>query len=399
MKIGVYQSYWGQIGGGQRYMGLAAQYLAESNDVEFVHHHKDFDRYAMEEGLDLDLTRVRFRYVPELTHGTGNGSNPFQRIAEERRRGAELSSPYDLFINNCDHIPVFCHARRGVLLTHFPTVTYEQFNGYESDEWPRRSLVSRAGRKMIHKLEWKNRFGTYDSFIVNSKYGQRWIRQRWGVNAEVLYPPLRQGLKPTQKEPLIITVGAFHATQHKRQDVLLEAFKALVDQGLGNWRFVMIGGSNGSDGARDYISRLRHSATGYPVEICVNIAGDELNAWFNRASLLWHAMGYGKDERKEPEAFEHFGMIVPEAMSTGCLPIVFNGGGLPEIVNHGRDGFLWNTPEELQSFTVGLINDEPLGKSMAWEAIKQSTTFSTEAFRTRLLRLIQPLRSAHAGIS
>ena len=48
-------------------------------------------------------------------------------------------------------------------------------------------------------------------------------------------------------------------------------------------------------------------------------------------------MGYGVDAQREPRRMEHFGMVATEAMAAGCVPIVFCGGGLPEIVSHGVD--------------------------------------------------------------
>lgn len=41
-----------------------------------------------------------------------------------------------------------------------------------------------------------------------------------------------------------------------------------------------------------------------------------------------------------PSAMESFGLAALEAMACGALPIATRVGGLPEVVTHGRDGFL-----------------------------------------------------------
>ena len=35
---------------------------------------------------------------------------------------------------------------------------------------------------------------------------------------------------------------------------------------------------------------------------------------------------------RDPIKFEHFGIAPIEAISAGCIPVLFNGGGLNEIV-------------------------------------------------------------------
>ncbi len=59
---------------------------------------------------------------------------------------------------------------------------------------------------------------------------------------------------------------------------------------------------------------------------------------------------------------EHFGITTGEAMSAGCVPVVINKGGQPEIVRDGVDGFVWNDSRELKEITLKLITDEYLLK-------------------------------------
>jgi glycosyltransferase involved in cell wall biosynthesis len=41
-----------------------------------------------------------------------------------------------------------------------------------------------------------------------------------------------------------------------------------------------------------------------------------------------------------PSQLESFGLVALEAMACGVIPVATNVGGLPEVVTHGKDGFL-----------------------------------------------------------
>ena len=52
-------------------------------------------------------------------------------------------------------------------------------------------------------------------------------------------------------------------------------------------------------------------------------------------------------------------------MAAGCVPVVINKGGQPEIVEHGVSGFVWETLDELRDYTTRLIHDDALRAKMA----------------------------------
>ena len=397
MKIGIYQSYWGRVGGGQRYVGVVAQVLARHHDVEIVHYAEDFDRGAIEEALALDLSRVSFRQVPRRQHPQWPTSNPLARLRLERDWCRELSSPYDVFIDSSDTPPPFCHAGKGVLLTHFPLMTFEEFHGHDTEAWRRRPLPVRWMASWFHRLEWRRRLATYGLFLVNSDFTRQWIRRLWGLRAKVVYPPLRPGLRPGKKEPLIVTIGAFHHAQHKKHDVLIEAYKQLCDAGLAGWRYVLVGAAGTTDEDRRYVQRLRAAAGAYPIEIRTDVDGRQLRGLLGRASLVWHSMGYGVDAEHEPRRMEHFGMVATEAMAAGCVPVVFRGGGLPEIVSHAHNGFLWSTLDELRATTRQAADDPALLRSLAAAAVARSRDFGDEAFEARLLEALDPVVPQERG--
>jgi glycosyltransferase involved in cell wall biosynthesis len=391
MNIGIYQAYWGRVGGGQRYVGVVADLLARHHRVEVVHHCPDFDPAGVAEPMELDLSRVRFRYVPRRDRPAWPSANPLHRLRCEREWGREISEGYDLFIDSSDNVPFFCHARRGALLTHFPLVTFEEFHGHATESWRSRAWPQRVAAGLFHQLEWRRRFATYDLCIVNSSFTRGWMKRRWQRDSVVVYPPLRPGLRPAPKEPIVLSVGAFHHFQHKKHDVLLRAFRDLCDGGLAGWRYVLVGACGPAADDQAYVARLRSLVEGYPVEIRTNVSGGELKALLGRAGVVWHSMGYGVDGQREPHRLEHFGMVATEAMAAGCVPVVFDGGGLRESVAHGQTGFLWQTVEELAAYTLQVANDDGLRARLAAAAEKRAADFSDAKFAERLLAALAPV--------
>jgi glycosyltransferase involved in cell wall biosynthesis len=388
MNIGLYHPYRSTLGGGQRYLGVAAEVLARAHRVELVHHCPDFDPAAVGEALELDLGRVGLRYLPRQQRPDCPPGNAAQRFRWERDWGREISAGYDLFINSSEAVPLFCHAARGVLINHFPLVTFEEFHAHTGEAWRQRSWWRRLAGELYHRFEWNRRFGTYNLCVTNSNYSRAWLRRRWGMDSAVVYPPVRTGLRLLAKEPLILSVGAFHHEQHKKHEVTLKAFRDLCDAGLSGWRYVMAGACGQDEQDRSYLAGLRARAEGYPIEVRTNVRGGELKGLLGSSSVLWHSMGYGVDAAKEPGLMEHFGMVATEAMAAGCVPVVFNGGGLPESVIHGETGLLWRTLDQLNEHTLALVRDDRLRDRLARGAAARAELFSPRCFEERLLQVL-----------
>ena len=59
-----------------------------------------------------------------------------------------------------------------------------------------------------------------------------------------------------------------------------------------------------------------------------------------------------------------------EAMSCGCAIVSTNNCMIPEIINHGVNGFLSNNPMELREYTLKLLSDDDLAIKMGKSARK-----------------------------
>jgi dUTP pyrophosphatase len=120
----------------------------------------------------------------------------------------------------------------------------------------------------------------------------------------------------------------------------------------------------------------------YPqIELEPNLGLDELSKLYGRATLFWHACGLNA---YEPEKSEHFGMTTVEAMQCHTVPIVIKRGGQPEIVEHGKSGYLFDDITSLKEYTLTLIKDEKMRVEMSGEAFQRSQKFSLECFNREI---------------
>jgi glycosyltransferase involved in cell wall biosynthesis len=117
----------------------------------------------------------------------------------------------------------------------------------------------------------------------------------------------------------------------------------------------------------------------------------KLKKLYQEAKIFWHAAGYPHDPNLLPHVMEHFGIVTVEAMSAGCVPVVINKGGQPEIVEHGVSGFLWSTLEELRGYTCLLAKDDKLRNRMAAAAVEKARLYTKDRFIQRFYELIPDL--------
>jgi glycosyltransferase involved in cell wall biosynthesis len=86
---------------------------------------------------------------------------------------------------------------------------------------------------------------------------------------------------------------------------------------------------------------------------------------------------------------EHFGISTVEAMASGCIPIVYGGGGQLEIVRHGIDGIIWNKEQELIESTSYDITHPRLRMRMQESAMERAKGFNQFKFYAAFDRLIE----------
>jgi len=336
MKIGFYSPYLDTLGGGERYVLTLASHWSTRHRVELFWDDATITDCAQKR-LNIDLSRVK------VTRNIFRDVSVFKKLFITRQ--------YDLIFFLSDGSIPSTLARYNILHYQMP---FEK--------------VPYSAVKLSR----------YQAIVCNSQFTRGSLDVRIGSRAEVIYPPIAPiGTGETKKEKIILSVGrfsGFHAT--KKQHILLEAFaKGIKAKHFFGWKLILVGGLLPSD--EEYFGKLKHSANGLAVELVPNATYNALSDYYKRASIYWHAAGYGETD---PRWMEHFGISTVEAMSAGAVPIVFAGGGQPEIVKDGENGFLWKTIDELLKKTNQVITNKNVAESLHKNAIEKCKEFSVSRF-------------------
>lgn len=333
MKIGFYSPYFDSVSGGERYVLTLASYWSKSHDVSLFSDTASL-LSKVEERLHIDMSRVT------VTKNIFASRNIFHKLLETSR--------YDLIFFLTDGSIPTTFARRNILHFQVPfhTVPY-------------------------HSLK----MSRFQAVVCNSEFTKKNLDRRVGKKSIVIYPPVDPITRAkSAKKHMILSVGRFHPL--KKQDVLIAAFKKLVkNKAAVGYELVLAGGVLPADEA--YLASLRASVGKYKISILPNAPFRTLTQLYNQASVYWHGAGF---KETKPEHMEHFGITTVEAMSAGVVPIVFDGGGLPEIIEDGISGYLWQTPGELVSKTLTILGDEQGRDYIARAAYTRSGLFTAQAF-------------------
>lgn len=184
----------------------------------------------------------------------------------------------------------------------------------------------------------------YDIVIVNSEFTkqayQREAKKFFVAipNVEVISPPvdmIDNIAKPTDGIVRILNVGRFIAGGHcKKQKELVKAFNLLYKQlkikGIES-KFTLVGSLGSGEDDRKYLKEIQ-DISGNNVDIVLNASRETIIQKYQESDFYWHGTGIGEDIDKSPEVFEHFGITPVEAMSAGCIPIVWHEGGPREVI-------------------------------------------------------------------
>lgn len=237
---------------------------------------------------------------------------------------------------------------------------------------------------------------TYHKVITISQYSKKWLKRLWGRQSAVLYPPVDiDSYKSGIKEKIILSVGRFFPEHHnKKQLEMAEIFKKMLKRypvEMKDFTLYLVGGVGRRPDHLEYVEKIRELAKDHPIKVITNIDWQLLAQLFSKARIFWHASGMGEDEETSPERFEHFGITTVEAMSAGCVPVVINKGGQKEIINDGHNGFLFESWEELENITIGIIRGEVDTGKIRKNASLDCRRFSNSNFKKGLLSIIDDL--------
>jgi len=238
----------------------------------------------------------------------------------------------------------------------------------------------------------KTKLQLFSNVICNSQFTAKFQKNFFKNKVLVLNPPvdIDKFYSSDRKENIILSVGRFdNILNAKKQDILIDAFQSLIEsEKIRGWKLVLAGGSLLDPKKNSYLKYLQEKARDLPIEFVVNPPFDVLKDIYSKSKIYWHAAGFQVDENKHPENTEHFGITIVEAMASGLIPVVVDKGGIPEIVDNGVNGFLWQSVDQLITKTKKLIDNPEMLKLMSQQSLINCQQFSKENFEKKLLNII-----------
>ncbi|HEY1341622.1 MAG TPA: glycosyltransferase family 4 protein [Bryobacteraceae bacterium] len=154
---------------------------------------------------------------------------------------------------------------------------------------------------------------------------------------------------------------------------------AQVYRAIPECRFAIVGAALFADAAaEEYEQEVRAAAAGLPVKFC---------GW---TSDVYGALA-GLDVLLVPSVWaEPNPRVILEAFAAGVPVIAFRAGGIPEIVQDGRTGFLCEDAESMARIVVELLRD-PARRASVAAAARESwkCNFTAERYRRQVLEAIE----------
>ena len=371
-------------GGAERVAVTAAARLLEGGyEVALAYPGVPVD--VEEVGDYFDVPAAGVGTLPLTHRGKGLAGREELRILGEQLAWArQIKAENPALLLNCQtgsEMPAL--ADRSLYYVHFPHEL-----GVGRAVGPR-SLYLRGSRAARAWITNRGRpFLEGYTVLANSEFTAHHVQERWGRTAQVLYPPTPDfGPGAADRKRWILSVGRFQPRisghPHKRQDSLIEAFRPLTRLHRAGWQLHLAG----SVGSHDEVHRLKRLAEGLPVVFHENAPQKLLLDLYRHSSIYWHAQGF-EEPKTRPEAQEHFGMSVAEALSAGLVPLVYETAGPAEIVAGLPGASTWRTLERLRAETMELIASDSLRMAaLRSAAVQHSTRFTSHAFAERLGRV------------
>lgn len=244
--------------------------------------------------------------------------------------------------------------------------------------------------------ERRRRIAGYQKYVAYSVYTKRHIEGRLDsiqapdVPVCLVPPPVAQIRPSAKRMRSIMTVCRFFVGGHaKRHDLLIQAFKLLKERCDEPVEFHVVGSTIPERKHMDYVERLVDMGLGLPIHFHLNARPEILTELYASTAVYWHGAGLEADLTNVPWAAEHFGISVVEAMSAGAIPFALASGGPREIIEHGVNGFLYDSIETLVESTRALLSCDATDRQiLSQAAIRRAKDFSPEIFEHKIKDLL-----------
>jgi glycosyltransferase involved in cell wall biosynthesis len=221
-----------------------------------------------------------------------------------------------------------------------------------------------------------------DVLVANSKWSAARVRERMGVEARTLYPPVVgefPSVPEKEMENGFVCLG--RVVPEKRVDQVVEILAQVRRRGHDIHLHVLGGFEDGR-----YERQLKGMTSAH--RDWVFFEGKTLGAK-KKELLARHRFGIHGCKN------EAFGIAVAEMVKAGCLTFVPNGGGQTEIVDHPSLTFE-NDDDAIQKI-VSVLQNRALQAALAEHLRERSRELSTERFQDTVRSLVAEFLATRGG--
>ncbi len=322
MKLALVHDYLNQYGGAERVMEELHQLYPKAPIYTSVYDAKGMKALGFKaEGKDIRtsfMERIPLRNKLPRYYFTMLYPYAFSRFD---------MSAYDVVLSDASYAAKYVSKRPGAVHVCYCHTPPRFLYGYDTDSSAKMNVIERVlskGWKVYLRWLDQRRAKGVDVWIANSKSIQQKIKNAYGVEAQVVYPPVnlaRFTNRPTKDDGYYFVVSRLG--EYKRVDIIVKAFNEL------GWPLRVVG-----RGAQ--LGYLRSIAKDN-VQILDALSDEEVTKQY----LNCHALVLA--------SYEDFGITPLEAMACGKPVIALGKGGYLESVIEGKAGvfFLEQTPQSL----------------------------------------------------
>jgi glycosyltransferase involved in cell wall biosynthesis len=171
-------------------------------------------------------------------------------------------------------------------------------------------------------------------------------------------------------------VGCIGRIAPEKGQLEFVAVAEMVHRAVPNCRFVVCGAA--LFGSAEYEARVRKAAEGLPVDF---------SGWRDDVYAAMQCLDLLLVTSAKMEATTR---VILEAFAAGLPTVAFGVGGIPEVVEHGVDGLLLRSREEMARETIALLGDPARREKMSRAARETwARRFTRERFHDEILGTLE----------
>jgi len=239
--------------------------------------------------------------------------------------------------------------------------------------YPILQLSSRHIIDKIYYYPFVNLVKNYDKKLVlcNSKYTAKAVKEIYGINPTVLYPPVKiQQLTPENMDAprnnTVITISRI-----AKEKKLVEIPK--IAKHCKKINFIIVGLLDSINEYQLILRTAKKLNVLDRIKIYPNLSREKLVGLLHSSKVYLHTM-----------VGEHFGISIVEGVASGCIPVVHDSGGAKEYLP--ADYRYKNIDEAVQKIEKNIYEWSP---NKVAKSLKIARKFNEEKFSKDFIRIFR----------